>query len=121
MPELRLAPQWRDPRWKKGLDRLTAQQKLVIENSLRGLLRTLKHCRDPLLDDCLTTWAPSRWYVAREQARAGTWVEYRLGDDDNRARAIVCYDRKEQVIYLVARTVIHDHGSLRELVGRFRR
>jgi hypothetical protein len=72
------------------------------------------------LDAEFQRWSPSRWDVPRQQATAGDWVEYRLGDDENRARAIVCFDAKEQVIYLVARTAIHDHTSLRELVGAFR-
>ena len=54
------------------------------------------------------------------QTTRGQWVEYRLGDADNRARAIICFDAREQIIYLVARTVIHDHTALRELVARFR-
>ena len=121
MPELRISPQLRDQRWRKGYQRLTPGQKLVIDNSLRELLRTLQVCRDPMLDYALQQWRPTRWAVARKQAQEGEWIEYRLGDDDNRARAIVCYDKQEDVVYLVARTAIHEHSSLRELVARFRR
>ncbi len=63
---------------------------------------------------------PSRYAATRKQARDGVWVEYRLGDDDNRARAIICYKRDEDVIHLVGRTVTHDHETMRQLVTRTR-
>jgi hypothetical protein len=65
-------------------------------------------------------WSDRRWKeVPYKRDAYGTWIEFRLGDDDNRARAIVCYDRKAGVIYLVARTAIHDHRALNELVASF--
>ena len=119
MPEVRIGAGWSDRRWKEALQKLTSSQKLVIENSLRGLLAALLECRDPLLDSALQAWNPSRWAVPYKRDAYGTWIEFRLGDDDNRARAIVCYDRKAGVIYLVARTAIHDHRALNELVTSF--
>jgi hypothetical protein len=121
LPSIRQAPSWTDPRWQTALSRLTSGQQLVLKNSLRELLRALLVCRDPLRDKEFRRWAPSRWSVPQSQTREGEWVEYRLGDDDNRARAIVCFDRTAGTIYLVARTPIHDHDSLRELTARFRR
>ena len=118
MPELRSYYTWRDPRWQSALSKAPASLRFLLEDSLRRLLRALQECRDPRLDSQLQEWSPTRWDVPRLQATKGEWVEFRLGDNENRARAIVCFDRKEQVIYLVARTVIHDHGALRELVAK---
>jgi hypothetical protein len=120
LPEIKQAPSWTDPRWTAALNKLSPNQQLILKNSLRALLLALSSCRDPMRDKELRIWLPSKWYVPHQQAREGEWIEYRLGDDDNRARAIVCFDRKADVIYLVARTPIHDHASLRELTSRFR-
>lgn len=114
-----MAHEWRDPRWRRGFKRLTSAQQLVLTNSLRGLLQTLQACKDPMLDSALQLWRPTKWAVAWDHARRGRWIEYRLGDSDNRGRAIVCHDRKNDTVYLVARTAIHEHGALRELVARF--
>lgn len=114
---MRLCSSWNDPRWRDSVQRLTSAQKLVLDNSLRALLQSLKSCQDPLLDNGLRPWGPTRWSVPFRQESKGEWVEYRLGDDDNRGRAIVCFDRKENIIYLVARTAIHDLQSLRELTA----
>jgi hypothetical protein len=83
------------------------------------LLKALRDCSDPMLDGALQPWGPTRWAVARAHVKRGSWIEYRLGDDDNRARAIVCHDRANDSLILVARTAIHEHGALRELVSRF--
>jgi hypothetical protein len=120
LPELRKYHTWDDSRWRAALEKLPANQKFVLNDSLTRLLRALQKCGDPRRDGQLQEWRPSRWDVPRQQATSGDWVEYRLGDEENRARVIICFDSREQVIYLVARTVIHDHTSLRELVARFR-
>ena len=120
MPELRVHPSWRDKRWRTGFQKLPAHKQRIIENSLRDLLLALAKCRHPRFDGEFQRWSPSRWDVPRQQATAGDWVEYRLGDDENRGRVNICFDGKEQVIYLVARTAIHDHTALRELVAAFR-
>lgn len=120
MPELRLHHTWKDPRWRTALEKLPANQKFLLEESLRKLLQALQVCRDPQGDGALQAWRPTRWDAPRLQTTRAQWVEYRLGDADNRARAVICFDAREQVIYLVARTVIHDHTALRELVARFR-
>jgi hypothetical protein len=83
------------------------------------LLEILKDCRDVRLDAALQPWSPVNWDPPRLQHTYGQWVEYRLGDQDNRGRAIICYDRVQDAIYLVARTAIHDHTTLRELVAKF--
>ncbi len=114
-----MAHEWRDPRWRRGFRRLAPAQQLVLKNSLTDLLKTLRDCRDPMLDNALQPWEPTRWAVARDHAKRGRWIEYRLGDDDNRARVIVCHDRRGDTVFLVARTAIHEHGALRELVARF--
>jgi hypothetical protein len=101
------------------LAKLGPHPKFVIEASLRSLLAELQKCTSPSRDPVFQSWAPSRWDVPRHLATLGEWVEYRLGDKENRARAIICFDESENSIYLVARTAIHDHASLRELVGRF--
>lgn len=119
MPDLFIAPSWSDQRWQKAVQKLTSLQKLALENSLRELLTALKGCRHPMVDEVFKKWRPSRWDVPRIQATQGEWIEYRLGDDDNRGRVIICFDRKDNAIYLVARTPIHDHSSLRELVAKF--
>jgi hypothetical protein len=93
------------------MNRLTQAQQVEIENSLRELLAALLVCRNPLLDTTLQRWGPSRWGAPRRQSSKG--------DIDNRARVVVCLDREEGVLYLVARTAIHDHSTLRELVASF--
>src|SRR5262245_54219575 len=104
LPELRKHFTWDDPRWRKAFERLPAGQKLALENSLRDLLTALKTCNHPQRDAPLQRWLPSRWDVPRQLTTRGDWVEYRLGDEENRARAIICFDSRDQVIYLVART-----------------
>lgn len=121
MPEIRLAHTWKDPRWQATIGRLPPVQRFAIENSLRLLIEALKTCRHPRLDGAFQGWNPTKWDAPRQQATRGDWIEYRLGDDENRARAIICWDSKEGVIYLVARTVIHDHTALREMVANFRK
>jgi len=79
----------------------------------------LQKCHHPRFDRELQKWSPSKWDVPRLLATKGDWVEYRLGDKENKGRAIICFDSKERIVYLVARTAIHDHTSLRELVARF--
>lgn len=120
MPELRVAPSWQDLRWRTALNKLPSQQQFFLNDSLRRLLLALRECRHPRRDAKLQEWSPSRWDVPRAQATMGEWVEYRLGDSENRARAIICFDAKDQAIYLVARTAIHDHAALRGLVAQFR-
>lgn len=119
MPELRISPSWRE-RWRHSLQKLTPTQKFVLEGSLRELLEALASCKDPRRDRKLQRWRPTEWVTARTQSRQGEWIEYRLGDAENRARAIICFDAEEDVIYLVARTAIHDHDFLRKLVARFK-
>jgi hypothetical protein len=51
----------------------------------------------------------------------GEWIEYRLGDHDNKGRVIVCYDRTTEIVYLVGRTPTHEHGTLRDIVADFRK
>ncbi len=89
-------------------------------DSLKRLVTKLQECKDPRRDPDLQLWRPTRWDVPRQLETLGKWVEYRLGDLENRARAIICFDESEDAIYLVARTAIHDHTSLRELVARFK-
>ncbi len=120
MPELREGPGWRHESWWISFRRLTPAQQLAIRNSLEGLLRALVTTKDPTRDPALQRWWPCKWDVPWEQSRQGAWVEYRLGDDDNRARAIVCCMRQEDLVYLVARNAIHDHGALRRLVAAFK-
>lgn len=121
MPDLRrYIKGWNDPRWAAAVQKLPSNQKFALEQSLTGLLEALKECKHPRLDAKLQAWLPSRWDAPRDVATRGEFVEYRLGDRDNRARVIVCFDQKEKVIYLVARTVIHDHAALRELVASFK-
>lgn len=112
---------WADRRWQEEIQRLPPAQQFILVNSLRELLQALKGCRDPRRDQELRPWLPSRWDPPRLQATHGDWIEYRLGDDENRGRAVICHDRDEDVIYLVAKTAIHDHAALRELVARFAR
>lgn len=102
------------------MSRLSPVQQASLKGSLKGLLTALQVTRDPMLDTALQVWAPTNWDPPRIQGTYGKWVEYRLGDAENRGRVIICYDRENDAIYLVARTAIHDHTSLRELVASFR-
>ena len=65
MPKIRV---WVDSRrhnsWIREYARMPAVEKLVIENSLRELLQTLKICEDPLRDRALRQWRPTVWAVA---------------------------------------------------------
>lgn len=120
MPEIRIFEHgWRDRRWKKGLHKLPDDQVRKIEESLRGLIVALESCTHPILDPTLQSWSPSTWHAPGSQKRRGTWCEYRLGDRNNRARVIACHDESERVIYLIARTVTHDHRRLGEVVRSF--
>jgi len=118
LPELRLSPSWLKG-WREAAQKLQAAERFVLNQSLKELAEALRTCRDPMLDPELRRWSPSRWEVPRAQATAGQWVEYRLGDSENRGRVIVCCDREEDAIYLVAATPIHDHASLRAMVRGF--
>jgi hypothetical protein len=119
LPELRISLSWQKG-WSEEIQKLQASAKFIIEQSLRELLVALQACKDPMLDVALQRWSPTKWDVPRKIASAGKWVEYRLGDDENRARAIICHDPELDAIHLVARTPIHDHASLRQLIAEFR-
>lgn len=119
MPEIRIFDEgWRDRRWKKSLRKLQKDDER-IEESLRDLISALQVCTHPILDPGLQRWSPTSWHAPGRQRRLGSWCEYRLGDRNNRARVIACHDPSEGVIYLVARTAIHDHRRLAEVVDRF--
>ena len=119
MPELQIAPSWRDPRWRRGLAKLPAARQHFLMSSLRELLKALQDCRHPLLDGTLQAWSPKKWATLHAKRAHGTWVEYNLGDDDNRGRAVVCANKSGDVIFLVCRTAIHDHAALNELAASF--
>lgn len=120
MPEIWLAPSWSEDRhWRKGFEKLSAEQRAVIEKSLQDLVAALEICRHPILDPALAEWRPTRWNAPGRQQAKGQWCEYRLGDEHNKGRAIACYDPKEGRIFLVARTVTHDHERLSALVENF--
>lgn len=113
---------WRD--WSKGwheaLQRLPPADQLHIKNSLSELVKRLAVCSHALEDRDLAPWLPRPWAVARAQRSQGIWVEYSLGDRDNRARVIVCYMVAAEVVYLVARTAVHDHERLNSIVFDFK-
>jgi hypothetical protein len=119
LPEIRLAKTWKDPGWREALQKLQASAKFALEQSLVELVKALQECRSVKLDPSLQQWSPSRWDPPRDQATQGEWAEYRLGDSENRARVVICFDKEEDVIYLVARTAIHDHTALRKMVSIF--
>jgi hypothetical protein len=120
LPEIRVFEDgWRDRRWTKGIRKLSKDQVRKIEASLQELIVALGSCTHPILDPELQRWSPTLWHAPGKKRRRGTWCEYRFGDRHNRARAIVCHDSEEQVIYLVARTVTHDHRRLAEVVKSF--
>lgn len=121
MPEIRYWHSWRHHGWKREFDRLPAAEQFAIKSSLRDLISSLGECADPMLDGVLRQWRPTEWHVASQQAAFGVWVEYRLGDAANKARAVVCYRKVEDAIYLAARTVIHDHGTMRSLISELKR
>ena len=118
MPEVRACePTWLDRKWTKAIKKLPKRDAQQLEDSLVGLIEALKHCSHPTLDPKLNRWSPSRYHG---KARANfTWCEYRLGDRQNKARAILAYDSSENTIYLVARTVIHDHRRIGEMIKRY--
>jgi hypothetical protein len=118
LPEIRKWKDW-DKGWREGLQRLPPSDQLLINNSLLELLRRLAVCSHALEDSSLASWRPTRWGVQRVQRSQGIWVEYRLGDRDNRARVIVCHMVAAEVVYLVARTAIHDHEGLNKVVSGF--
>ena len=118
MPEIR---QWKDwsKGWREGLQRLPPSDQALINNSLRELLERLATCSHALDDRSLVPWQPKPWSVPRAQRSQGVWAEYSLGDRDNRARVIVCQMVAAEVVYLVARTAIHDHSGLNTIVNAF--
>jgi hypothetical protein len=120
LPEVRQHPFWTDPRWKRELKKLPAAQQRQLLNSLSALLQALGQCRDPLRDNDLSPWQPSSWAAPSQQLRGFSWVEYYLWDRDNRGRAIISFNRKTNILYLVGRTPTHDLAALRELTAKFR-
>lgn len=120
MPEVRIyEPGWFDRRWEKSLKRQNRDEREQLERALVDLTADLAACRHPHLDNRMQRWSPSRWHAPGKQQAHGHWYEYRLGDRKNRARVIVCHDPKEDVVYLVARTAIHDLERLQAVVGDF--
>lgn len=118
MHELYRVSSW-SRHWPEKIQRLTAEQKFHLEDSLGRLLEALKECYSLKLDNSLLEWSPSRWDTPLKQAQQGEWVEYRLGDEENKGRAIVCYVAREDIIYLVARSPIHDLTTLRDMTAQF--
>ncbi len=120
MPQvLAYEPTWLDKQWTKATKKLPKRDAQQLEESLVGLIEALRDCSHPTLDPKLNRWSPSRYHG---KARANvTWCEYRLGDRRNKARAIMAYDSSDNTIYLVARTVIHDHRRIGEMINRFAR
>lgn len=120
LPEIRIWDRgWNDRRWKKGLKRATPEQREALEQAIVDLVAALMECKHPHLDPEMQRWGPTKWHVPRQQQRQGDWYEYRLGDRKNAARVVVCHDAREQVIYLVARTAVHDHARMERLVREF--
>ena len=120
MPELLIYEAgWRDKRWTKSIDKLSASQRQRIEQSLVDLAEALAGCTHPQLDLSLNRWSPTRYRVPGRNKAAGDWYEYRLGDAKNRARVIICHNPEDNLIYLVARTVIHDHRRLHAVIKGF--
>lgn len=110
---------WLDRKWTKAVKRLPKRDAQRLENSLADLIAALQDCSHPTLDPSLHRWSPSR-YHGPSSAKV-SWCEYRLGDQHNKARAIVAHDPPNDTIYLVARTVIHDHRRIGETIKRFAR
>ena len=119
LPELRKWPTWDDRRWQEALRRLQPSQQFVLRTSVRDLLTALSECNDPRRDEALRPWFPSKWHSPFQQTMQGEWTYYRLGDNENRGRAVICYEPAERIIHLVARTALHDSVALRELVAGF--
>lgn len=120
MPEIQVYETgWQDRRWSKSLKRLANNEREKLENALVELATDLAACTHPHLDGRMQRWSPTRWHAPGKQQKLGNWYEYRLGDRHNRARVIVCHDVKEDVIYLVARTAIHDLERLARIVSGF--
>lgn len=118
MLEVRIyEPGWNDRRWTKALRKLDAKQRERLEEALVALARDLAACKHPHLDPSLQRWSPTRWHAPKK--KPGTWYEYRLGDRKNAARVIACHDHQNRVLYLVARTVTHDHRRLDRIVRDF--
>jgi len=120
LPEVVIYPRgWRDRRWKKGLKKLPRIQQEQLETAVRDLVSDLMACTHPTLDPRMQRWVPTKYHSRGKQKKHGSWYEYRLGDSKNAARVIVCHDTEQQVIFLVARTVTHDHDRLANVVGAF--
>lgn len=120
MPEIRVwEPGWQDRRWTKGLKKLQHDQRDRLKQVLKELVESLASCKHPLLDPVMQRWGPTKWHAPGKQKQLGDWYEYRLGDRKNAARVIVCHDPTEQVIYLVARTAVHDLGRIERIVSSF--
>lgn len=120
MAELRIFEAgWNDRRWAKGLKRLGKDQRDLLNDALADLARDLEACKHPHLDPRMQRWSPTRWHAPGRQKKHGHWYEYRLGDRKNAARVIVCHDQGADVIYLVARTAIHDLDRLQKVVEQF--
>lgn len=118
MPEVRAHEStWLDRKWTKAIKKLPKRDAKRLEDSLVELIATLKQCSHPTLDPKLNRWSPSS-YHGKTRANL-TWCEYRLGDRQNKARAIAAQDSASGTIYLVSRTVIHDHRRVGEMIKRF--
>lgn len=110
---------WQDRRWSKALKKLPPQERDRLNDALKELTADLASCKHPLLDPALQRWGPTKWHAPGKQKRHGDWYEYRLGDKKNAARVIVCHDSRDDVIYLVARTAVHDLARIERVVKSF--
>jgi len=120
LPRILIANTWHaDRHWKKSLRKVPRERVEFLVQALLELVAALEHCAHPQLSPELQRWSPVKYHSPRK--KKGEWVEYHLGDRGNRARVVVCYLREEDVIFLVARTAIHDHRRLRMVTEGFDR
>lgn len=122
MPEVLLYPAtWSNPEWRRDFNRLSADQKYVITDSLNRLHSALQECSHPISDPNLQEWEPAKFTINRTQAGwGGEWVKYRLSDRDNRGRVIAVYFCDDDRIYLVDKTITHDTQHLRRAAEKFK-
>lgn len=119
MPEIRVTYEWGDRSWKEELARLPAADQAQLRSSVLSLIEVLKTCTNFILDRDLKAWSPKRWHPHSQVSEFGAWAVYRLGDRENRGRAIVCCVQQDDTIYLVAKTAIHSYDFCTKLIDKF--
>lgn len=114
---------WVDRKWDKAVDKLPAQDRQRIDDSLAALIEELRDANHPTLANELQRWQPKAYHPPRP-VRGTSFYEYRLKHRRNTARAVAAYRPggagEPGEVAMVARTVTHDNKRLDAMILKYR-